>query len=419
MDEKTFFEYDCVKVAHARFVVDGQTFAMSNVTSVKPVTMSPKRLWGCWKSTSTSSWIGVMLSLTLFAGTSFAAVPPVPEIIHYQFDEAGILVTNRASSPPVNAGSATLMGGLTQGAPIAGTHLMAVVGSGNSSSTDYVNTGWATNLTGSAWSISFFSSEVAPSATLFYIMGDDSAESFRIFTNGVAGPNNWILRGTGITDVTLNNGAVMGTTMTTFVYDNAANDIKAYLNGVLQSTVAQAQPGPVISGIGPFKVVGYNTNVGLNAGGKLGDVRIYRHALSQAEVTEIYNAAFMRPQTLTFSPAPTVAVGASASVMATSASPNSGNLITYSTASSDCTVTSAGVVTGVHAGTDNCTITASQAGVTTLPGYDDGSATQTFSIVRAGPSTPASIPTLSECALIGLSSLTAMFGLALMRRRSL
>ena len=133
---------------------------------------------------------------------------------------------------------------------------------------------------------------------------------------------------------------------------------------------------------------------------------------------ELFVAAFMRPQTLTFSPAPTVAVGASASVMATSASPNSGNLITYSTASSDCTVTSAGVVTGVHAGTDNCTITASQAGVATLPGYDDGSATQTFSIVRAVPATPASIPTLSEYGIIALSSLLAMFGLARMRRHS-
>ena len=111
MDEKTFFEHDGVKVANARFVVDGQTFAMRNVTSVKPVTVSPNRLWGRWKSTS--SRIGAMLSLTLFAGTSFAAVPPIPEIIHYQFDEAGTSVTNRASSPPVNAGSATLMGGLT------------------------------------------------------------------------------------------------------------------------------------------------------------------------------------------------------------------------------------------------------------------------------------------------------------------
>ncbi len=46
MEEKTFFEYEGVKVTNARFVVDGQTFAMSNVTSVNPLTVPPKRLWG-------------------------------------------------------------------------------------------------------------------------------------------------------------------------------------------------------------------------------------------------------------------------------------------------------------------------------------------------------------------------------------
>lgn len=35
MEEKTFFEYDGVKVTNARFIVDSQTFAMSNITSVK------------------------------------------------------------------------------------------------------------------------------------------------------------------------------------------------------------------------------------------------------------------------------------------------------------------------------------------------------------------------------------------------
>ncbi|MFD1840221.1 DUF6232 family protein [Paracidovorax cattleyae] len=47
MNEKTFFEYDGVKVTNARFIVDGQTFAMSNVTSVKPIAVPPNRLWGC------------------------------------------------------------------------------------------------------------------------------------------------------------------------------------------------------------------------------------------------------------------------------------------------------------------------------------------------------------------------------------
>ena len=45
MDERTFFEYESVKVTNARFVVDGQTFAMSNVTSVATLEQTPKRIW--------------------------------------------------------------------------------------------------------------------------------------------------------------------------------------------------------------------------------------------------------------------------------------------------------------------------------------------------------------------------------------
>jgi hypothetical protein len=46
MEEKTFFEYEDVKVTSARFMNGSQTFAMSNVTSVKALTEKPKRLAG-------------------------------------------------------------------------------------------------------------------------------------------------------------------------------------------------------------------------------------------------------------------------------------------------------------------------------------------------------------------------------------
>lgn len=44
MDEKTFFEYEGVRVTSTRFIVDGQTFAMNNITSVKPLEQKPNRL---------------------------------------------------------------------------------------------------------------------------------------------------------------------------------------------------------------------------------------------------------------------------------------------------------------------------------------------------------------------------------------
>ena len=46
MDEKVFFEYDDVKVNNARFVSGGQTYAMSNITSVKSTEKKPSRLGG-------------------------------------------------------------------------------------------------------------------------------------------------------------------------------------------------------------------------------------------------------------------------------------------------------------------------------------------------------------------------------------
>ena len=44
MDEKTFFEHGDVKVTNARFISGGQTYAMSNVTSVKAFKESPNRI---------------------------------------------------------------------------------------------------------------------------------------------------------------------------------------------------------------------------------------------------------------------------------------------------------------------------------------------------------------------------------------
>ncbi len=43
MDETTFFEYEDVKVTNARFISGGQTYVMSNVTSVKPYEAKPSR----------------------------------------------------------------------------------------------------------------------------------------------------------------------------------------------------------------------------------------------------------------------------------------------------------------------------------------------------------------------------------------
>ena len=206
----------------------------------------------------------------------------VPEILYYKFNESGPSVTNYASNPPSGAATATIMGSLS----ITESDLCenALTGSGNPSSTDYLNTGWATNLPGD-FTISFKSSKIIPSATLFYIFSDDNIGSFRCFTNGVAGPNNWMLRGTGIADVYVNGGATVAPHTTTFVYDATAANIKGYLDGVLVTTVNQGLP--IINGTSQFKLMGYPSSVGAPLGGQLDDYRLYSRALTAEEVATL------------------------------------------------------------------------------------------------------------------------------------
>jgi hypothetical protein len=175
---------------------------------------------------------------------------------------------------------------LTQGS--TGQCSGALIGSGISSTTDYLNTGWAPNLaTGTSWTIAFWSSGISVNPTLYYIFGDVNSSSFRCFTNGVAGSNNWIMRGGGLTDILLPGGAISTPTLNAFVYDHTTNEVKAYLNGVLVNTVAQNTPN--IVGSGPLKVMGYSSNVGAPSGGKLDEFRVYGRALSEQEILDLLN----------------------------------------------------------------------------------------------------------------------------------
>ncbi len=208
----------------------------------------------------------------------------IPELLYYKFDGAGTSVPNLASAPPAGTATATLMGALTQGgsAICGGT----IIGTGNSSTTDYLNTNWAPNLgLGQSWTISFKSENIQPSATLYYVFGDINTSSFRCFTNGVAGPNNWILRGAGLTDIVLPGGATTAPHTNTFVYDAALNQVRAYLDGVLVATVGQGAVN--MTGTGPLKVNGYSINVGSPLNGHYDEFCLFNRAITPAEVTTL------------------------------------------------------------------------------------------------------------------------------------
>lgn len=221
-----------------------------------------------------------MLSFQVFGQTL-----PIPEIFYFKFDESGTTVTNYASAPPLGSATATIMGGITQGS--AGSSCDgALIGSGVSATTDYLNTGWAPSIGTGAWSIVFTTTGISTNANLYYIFGDENSNSFRCFTNGVAGSTNWIIRGAGLTDSYINGGALATETTCAFVYDPVLNNIKGYLNGVLVSTTGQTAPN--LSGTGPLKVMGYGSNVGAPAGGLMEEFMLYSHALTDVEVMQLY-----------------------------------------------------------------------------------------------------------------------------------
>jgi hypothetical protein len=221
------------------------------------------------------------LVLTL-ASATLSAQAPVPDLLYYRFNGTGTTVPNEASAPPAGTATATIMGGLTQGP--AGQCGNALIGNGQTSGTNYVNTNWATNLNGTSWTLSFWTNNVPSTTSTFYILGDVNAGGFRVFTGGVAGAGNWILRG-GFTDILATGGAATGPALTTFVYDMAAGEMRAYVNGTLVSTVAQ--PSVLVSGTGPFKVGGYSTSSSLPNSSLMDEFRLYSRALTVSEIQSL------------------------------------------------------------------------------------------------------------------------------------
>lgn len=113
-------------------------------------------------------------------------------------------------------------------------------------------------------------------------------------------------------------------------------------------------------------------------------------------------------QTITFTQVPSVTVGGTGTVIATGGGSGLQVLFSTTSASSICTVSSAGLVTGVGLGT--CVVKADQAGDTN---YSAGTQTQNIAIgLTAQTITPGAAPTGVTVGTTGTVSATASSGLA-------
>lgn len=223
---------------------------------------------------TTSYWVSEVL---IGQGTG-----NLPELMYYRFD-TGNTIVNDASSP-VGNNPASINGNLSVG----GTGLLgsSLLGTGASSSSNVIETGWNTDLSGS-FTIGFWTSDVPSSTTLYYIFGDSGADGFRCFTNGAAGSGNWLLRGGNLPDLTAYGAATTSPNYIHFVYDAAAGTYTSYVDGV-QSESVTAPTSNTMSGSG-FTVGGYSTNSGL--AGNLDEFRIYDRALSLTEIQSTFNGS--------------------------------------------------------------------------------------------------------------------------------
>lgn len=241
-----------------------------------------------------SAWMSILLPVCLvafiamLAPSQVFAQDPRPELLYFRFDEPGQMVTpNRANPATSVTAQGVLNGALTMGQ--TGQFGSALISSGGSA-TDIVTTGWSTSFGSGSWTISMWINNVNGS-TFGYYFGDPSAGSFRCFNAGAAGTNNLTLRG-GFTSVNV-TGVNGGPHVIHFVKDAAANQIRAYKNGVLVTTVAQ----PVFSvqgtggqfGVGAYS--GGGGSGGFPAGALMDEFRIYNRALSDAEIAATWNTA--------------------------------------------------------------------------------------------------------------------------------
>jgi len=225
----------------------------------------------------------------LLIGAGLLLKAQTPELLYYKFEGTAANIPNLAINPPAGTQSAQIVGNFTLGANTAclGNGL---VGSSSTTTANYLDTKWNIALSGS-WTIHLkFNNFVNDTTTVYYLLGDSTSgggSSFRMFTNGAPGANNIRLTGNGMTNVLITNVFPANSPVDLIiVYDNVAQNVKAYVNGVLNSTTAQANP-LVFNGT-LFKVGAYGgSGTGMKTGMTMDEFGLFNRAISDSEIASL------------------------------------------------------------------------------------------------------------------------------------
>lgn len=244
-------------------------------------------------------YVNCFLSLSIIFFISQISFSQVPELIYYKFENNQGNTTPNYALTPVGYNYAPLAG-MTQFS--SGGQFDTCIYS-NGSSNGGVVTGWNCDLGTGSWTISMWLEIPTTTNTgAYYIFGDYGAGAFRCYHNGLAGPNNLMLRG-NFYDVLVTDIGPQPTVVH-FVYDSAATptEIKVYKNGVFALSVPQ-NPLNIPAGWG-FKVGSYYI-YSTPRFGRIDEFRVYRRALSPAEIAATWNQQLSpQPTVLFYEPFP-------------------------------------------------------------------------------------------------------------------
>lgn len=219
-----------------------------------------------------------------------AAPAAAQPVLSYDFNGGG-------AGPAVNAGT-----GGTPTMPLNGLTMTGVAPGGSfalaGDTTLSINggdSGWVTNLPNGvtiAFCIDTSGHALVGGNAFSYLWGDNTATSFRCFTDGAAGSNNMLFRGGGLGDTLCpNSHGPQGWTHVAFVYDAAAGESRAYVNGSRVNTVAQTA-NVAIMGTGNFHVGGYTGSTdAMDTNQFMDDFMLFDSAMSDAQINSLALAA--------------------------------------------------------------------------------------------------------------------------------